>query len=127
MLVCLCVAVTSAKSTSAADTRRAIQTSSNAQRPKSPTTAGQLAPKRARDSDDDQQHQKGSTSAPTNGAEGSSPGDHEQKKRKVADVASGVKRKRVTWPADDKLANIRHFTKGEKEDSKHTSAVDQVS
>jgi len=86
------------------------------------------APKRPRDSNGDQRQQQRSASAPSNDAGASSPEEQGQKKRKVAEVpASGVKKKRVTWPTDDKIANIRHFTKADKEDTKIVSAVGLVS
>ena len=141
----LCAAGASANSSSTVpanpDTRRASPTNSNG-RPKSPTTAGQSAtenqplkfsannaPKRPRDSDEDkqQQQQQQSASVPSNGSGSSSPEEQGLKKRKVAQEPSGVKKKRVTWPADDKIANIRHFTKEDKEDSKRQAAAGQVS
>ena len=107
-------------------------------RPRSPATAGHPpaeirsakasnkgAPKRARDVADDE---KRATSASSNDATTSAPpGEHGQKKQKTEAAPSGVKRRRVTWPADDKIANIRHFTKDEKEDAAPPPGPGQVS
>ena len=96
----------------------------------STTTTTKPAPKRTREGADASPLSAGArASSDGSGSPGSGSGSSgsplenggKKKKQKTIDGAAqktGIKKKRVTWPADEKIANWKYFTKDEKEDIK---------
>ena len=108
-------------------------------RPKSPVTASsppsttghtpsitttKNAPKRTHEGAADE-------ASPSSDGSPGSPLENGGKKKKQktssgGDQKVGVKKKRVTWPADDKIANWKYFTKDEKEDNKPAASAEDA-